>query len=522
MAQTMGQSWYDQNIQFWSILLVQFQVMRVPARRRGRDLYEEIKARIIDGTYVAGSALPSTRACADERGLSRTTVSAVYEQLAAQGFICTRPGASSRVAAGIARTSASMGGSSQVGDRGKGKSAAVRLSAVGERLSKLELPSVAAPRSALIDFAYGPLAGRDFPTLAWLKATRRVERLRSSRLAYDDPRGDPGLRRAIQSYLSRTRGLSCDVDQIIVVNGSQQALDLCARLLLDTADTLVVENPGYRMAHHVFESIGARLHGIDVDSQGLKTDLLVEARRAQLAYVTPTHQFPTGAFLSASRRRALLEWSADTGAVIIEDDYDSEYRYSVRPEPTLLSLDELGTVIYVGTFSKTLSPQLRLGYMVLPHRFLRTFETAKRLTDRHTPTGAQRTLALLLEDGSYDRHVRRMRRLQQARRVALLQALEKWLRGDVTVQGEVSGLHLVASVPAVSSTREANLIQAAEREGVRVYPLSSFYLPASGPHDRVRRPAAFVMGYAMLEQRQIAVGVQRLAAAIRMMASARR
>jgi GntR family transcriptional regulator/MocR family aminotransferase len=518
----MGQSWYDRNIQFCTISLVQFRAMRMPARRRGRDLYEEIKARIVDGTYAAGSALASTRACADERALSRTTVSAVYEQLAAEGFIHSRPGASSRVAAGIARTRATATDSRRVGRGHKVNSVTVRLSAVGERLSKLDLPSVAAPRSALVDFAYGPLAGGDFPTLTWLKAMRRIERLRSARLAYDDPRGDAGLRRAIQSYLSRARGLSCDVDQIIIVNGSQQALDLCGRVLLDSGDIAVVENPGYRMAHRVFESIGAGLHGIDVDDQGLKTDLLAGVPHAQLAYVTPTHQFPTGAFLSAGRRRALLDWSARTGAVIVEDDYDSEYRYSIRPEPTLLSLDELGTVIYVGTFSKTLSPQLRLGYMVLPHHLVKTFETAKRMTDRHTPTGLQRTLAMLLDDGSYDRHVRRMRRLQQARRVALLQALEKWLHGYVTVQGEVSGLHLVATVPRVSSTREARLIQLAEQEGVCVYPLSSFYLPGAGSHDRAGRAAGLVMGYAMLEQKQIAVGVQRLAAAIRKMASSRK
>lgn len=510
----MGRNWYDLNIQFCRISLVQFRAMSIPARRRGRDLYEEIKARIIDGTYGAGTALQSTRACADERGLSRTTVSAVYEQLASEGFIHTRLGASSRVAEGIARSRAALRSSRRAGVRPKGTSIEVRLSAVGQRIAKLGLPDFAAPPSALIDFAYGPLAGRDFPTLAWLRATRRVERLRTDRLAYDDPRGDQGLRRAVQSYLSRARGLSCDIDQIMIVNGSQQALDLCGRLLLDSGDIAVVENPGYRMAHHVFSSVGARLHGIDVDSEGLRTDLLADVRRARLAYVTPTHQFPMGAFLSASRRRALLEWSARTGAAIVEDDYDSEYRYSIRPEPTLLSLDELGTVIYVGTFSKTLSPQLRLGYMVLPHRLVKTFATAKRLTDRHAATGVQRTLALLLEDGSYERHVRRMRRLQQARRVALLQALAKSLRGQVLVQGEVSGLHLVVSIPAVPRTREVNLIDAAEREGVRVYPLSAFYLPDTGSRGRRDRPASLVMGYAMLEQKQIVEGVQRLAAAI--------
>lgn len=487
-------------------------------RGRGRALYEEIKARILDGTYGAGTALPSTRACATERGLSRTTVSTVYEQLAAEGFIETRPGASSRVAAGAMSARGTQANSGRGSNGNRESHPRARLSAFGERVRNLKLSSTdAASPAGHIDFKYGPLAGGDFPTLAWMKASRRVERERPPRLAYADPRGDPGLRRALQSYVARARGISCSLDQLVIVNGSQQALDLCARVLLDPGDLVVVENPGYRMAHHVFSAVGARLLGIPVDQQGLKTDQLARVRNAALAYVTPTHQFPLGAFLAMPRRQSLLKWAAQTGAWVLEDDYDSEYRYSVRPEPTLQSLDVRGAVIYIGTFSKTLSPELRLGYMIVPPQLADPFASAKQLADRHAASNAQRTLAVLLEEGTYDRHVRRIRRLQDARRTALLSALERHLPGRLTVEGASSGLHLVTWIHEVSSDREAELVAAAEHERVLVYPMGPLYLPQRGAQTS-RRTAGLVLGYALLNPDQIDRGVRRLAAAIRRVA----
>jgi len=481
---------------------------------RGQALYEEIKARILDGTYAAGSALASTRAAAAERGLSRTTVCTVYDQLAAEGFVETRPGAASRVAAGVRPASGHRAASRRPARGSAGSTAGYRLSAFGKRVSALEL---AQPQSCMardIDFKYGPLAGADFPTLAWMKASRQVERERAARLEYTDPQGDLNLRRALLSYLARARGISCSLAQLLIVNGSQQALDLCARLLLDPKDKVVVEDPGYRMAHHVFSAQGARLHGIAVDRQGLRTDELSRVRNAVMAYVTPTHQFPLGSFLSMPRRQSLLKWAAETGAWILEDDYDSEYRYAVQPEATLQSLDEEGRVIYIGTLSKTLSPELRLGYMVVPARAVDVFASAKRLTDRHTSSQAQRTLAILLEEGSYERHVRRIRRLQDARRTALLRALERHLPGQLRVEGSSSGLHVVAWAQNVPSSREQALVAAALRERVRVYPLGALYLPRQSAMA-ARPSAGLVLGYALLSPEQIEQGVQRLALAMR-------
>ncbi len=505
-----------ENSQFHTISLDQFDVTALPSdQRRGlsRALYEEIRSRIADGTYGSGEALPSTRALAAERGLSRGTVSLVYEQLAADGFIETQPGAASRVSAAAMALPASRRGRPPRIEPGATGKHAGHLSAVGRRIAALGIGDAGPTGPTEIDFVYGPLAGGDFPTLTWMKALRVIERQRRKRLEYEDPRGNIELRRSLQGHLSRTRGLSCTVEQIMIVSGSQQALDLCARLLVDPGDGVVVENPGYRMAHNAFEACGATLLCVDVDEHGLRTDRLDALGAAQLAYVTPTHQFPLGSFLPIGRRRALLAWAAERHAWVIEDDYDSEYRYSVRPEATLQSLDNRGCVIHVGTFSKTLSPQLRLGYMVLPHELVETFTAAKRVTDRHAATGMQRALARLLEDGSYDRHVRRMRRLQHARQHALVDALTRHLGKAVRIQGAASGLHLVAWIPTLPSTAEPALVRAARERGVRVYPLGPLFHPHASA-KRPRRPAGLVMGYALLDLAEIEEGVRRLAAVV--------
>jgi GntR family transcriptional regulator/MocR family aminotransferase len=215
----------------------------------------------------------------------------------------------------------------------------------------------------------------------------------------------------------RTRRLSCELDQVFIVNGSQQGLDLCARLILDTGDAFAIENPAYAMARQVFTGTGATPIFIPVDQDGMKTELL-EGATARLAYVTPSHQFPLGGVMSIARRHQLLDWAQQNGAWIIEDDYDSEYRYDINPVPSLHGLDGSGQVIYLGTISKTLSPLLRIGYLVVPPTLQDAMATAKRLADRHSTTSEQEALATLIENGAYERHVRRVRRLNGERRAA--------------------------------------------------------------------------------------------------------
>ncbi|WP_312525810.1 PLP-dependent aminotransferase family protein [Comamonas sp.] len=371
-------------------------------------------------------------------------------------------------------------------------------------------PTPQATPPNIVDFVYGPLSARDFPSDAWMRALRAGERQKGEQLSYIDPRGDLALRQELQTHLGKTRGLSCTLDQILIVNGSQQALDLCGRLLVDPGDKVVVESPGYLMAQKVFESYGGHLEFIDVDEHGLKTSTLSRISSAQLVYVTPTHQFPLGGFLPLGRRHELLSWAERSGAWVVEDDYDSEYRYSIRPEDTLYSLNE-SRVIHVGTFSKTLSPQMRLGYMVLPRPLIGVFVEAKRLADRHSSIASQQALAKLLQDGTYARHIRRLRRVQQSRQRALLHALKIHFEGQIRVESAASGLHIVVWFNNVPSGQESELMATALEHGVKLYPISPLYRQS---RQTPNRTAGAVVGYALLEPQEITAGIAKLANAL--------
>ncbi|TGE00225.1 PLP-dependent aminotransferase family protein [Methylobacterium nonmethylotrophicum] len=457
-----------------------------------------LKAQIADGTYPPGAALPSTRALAAELGVSRTTVTAAYDQLHAEGYLETRQGSRARVAAGLRPVPAPVAA---------GPAPPPRLSAFGQRLLAEPWREAGGPA---VDFRTGELSGIDFPVLAWRRALTAVLLRRPARLGYGDPRGLPELRAALQAYLWRARGLRCALDQILVVNGSQQGIDLCARLLVDPGDRVVMEEPGYGAARRVFAAAGATIVPAAVDAEGLRTEALPGLGPARLAYVTPSHQFPLGGVLPVARRQALLAWAEATGATIIEDDYDSEYRFDARPVESLLSLDRTGRVVYAGTVSKTLSPQLRLGYLVVPPSLAEAFAQAKRLADRQAPGLEQAALARLLTEGAYERHLRQARRRNAARRAALLSSLDESFGTRVRVEGEAAGLHLVAWFPDVPASREAEMVALARAAGIGVYPLAPLYhSPASRP-DR----AGLVLGFAGNEPVAIRAGIRRLAAAL--------
>ncbi|MCX7354273.1 MAG: PLP-dependent aminotransferase family protein, partial [Alphaproteobacteria bacterium] len=322
-----------------------------------------------------------------------------------------------------------------------------------------------------------------------------------------EPAGSPELRSALQAYLWRARGLRCSADQIVVVNGSQQGLDLCARLLLDPGERVILENPCYALARQAFLAAGAEPIPRTVDAQGMRTDGLPAAR---LAFVTPSHQFPLGSVMSVSRRRELLAWARRNRAYIVEDDYDGEYRFDIRPIPPMQTLDDAERVIYLGTVSKTLSPTLRLGYLVVPEALRAAFGNAKRLMDRHTSTLEQDALASLITDGVYERHVRRIRRKNGARRTALLDALSKTLGDSVTIAGADAGLHAVIWLNHIPRKREGELLARANAAGIGIYPISPLYDARFGQPDRV----GLIMGYAALDERSIAHGVRTMAGII--------
>ncbi len=465
-----------------------------------RRICEAIKEQIRLGVHGPGARLPSTRALAAEWGVSRTTVTAAYGQLIAEGYLETRQGARAIVV---------QSPGPDMTKQQKSRPAKARLSAFGQRVLDLPAPASRVPGRLVADFRYGDVATADFPTLAWKKAVNAAILRRPARLGYGDPAGSPELRTALQGYLWRARGLRCDPDQIVIVNGSQQGLDLCARLLLDPGDGVLVENPCYGAARQIFSAVGAMPLPVDIDSEGMRTKDLGDAR---LAYVTPSHQFPLGSVMSASRRRELLSWARRSGAYMIEDDYDSEYRYDITPIPALQALDGVETVLYLGTVSKTLSPTLRLGYLVVPPGLRDAFVMAKRLSDRHSPALEQDALADLIASGAYERHVRSARRRNRERRAVLLASLARTFGDDVTVVGSDAGLHVVVWLNRVPREREDELLAKAAATGLGLYPVSPLYDPAvPGSHPGI---VGLVMGYASLGEREIEQGVERLASVL--------
>jgi GntR family transcriptional regulator/MocR family aminotransferase len=326
-------------------------------------------------------------------------------------------------------------------------------------------------------------------------------------MGYGDPAGYQPLREAIAAYLGRSRGVRCDTEQVIIVAGSQQGLDLTARVLLDPGDAVWMEDPGYRGALAALTAAGARVVPVPVDDQGL--DPVAGNRReahARLVYVTPSHQFPLGVVMTVSRRLELLKWAARRGAWVLEDDYDSEYRYRARPLAALQGLDTEGRVIYIGTFSKVLFPSLRLGYLVVPLDLIDTFTTGLAHTSGQARLFEQLVLADFMNEGHFERHIRRMRGLYQERQRALVAAAERDLKGILEVAADEAGIHLIGWLPRGASDRAAS--RAAVAEGVYTPPLSFYCLME-------RRRGGLLLGYACIDEGEIDSGVRRLAKALK-------
>jgi GntR family transcriptional regulator / MocR family aminotransferase len=319
-----------------------------------------------------------------------------------------------------------------------------------------------------------------------------------------------GLRTAIARYLGRARAVQCDPRQIVLTNGTQQGLDLILRVLIEPGDTIALEDPGYLSARRVFLSHQVNLLPIPVDASGLVVEYLTRLTTAglppvRLLSVTPSHQFPTGATLSLSRRLALLQWAQQTGAIIIEDDYDSEYRYGDKPIPALQGLDSSNSVIYMGTFSKVLFPSLRIGYLVLPPQLVPFIAQAKWLSDRQLPMLEQKVLTDFIEAGHLESHIRKMRSHYDRRRQVLVQALQEHFGPQVTILGEKAGIHVMVRFSLDRSGAEimARSLQA----GVGIVPASPCYLTDGGERE-------FILGYGELEEGAIVEGIQRLAIAL--------
>jgi GntR family transcriptional regulator/MocR family aminotransferase len=308
------------------------------------------------------------------------------------------------------------------------------------------------------------------------------------------------LRDAIAAHLRRSRAVVCDASQVIVVNGSQQALDLLTRVLLERGDRVAIEDPQYQGGREVFRAAGARMHLVPVDEEGLIPSRL--PRSARLAFVTPSHQFPTGAVLPLARRLALLAWAKRAGAVIIEDDYDGEFRYEGQAVESLQGLDSEGRVVYIGTFSRTVFPALRIGYMIAPKPLLPALMGAKWLADRHTPTLEQETLAEFISSGAYERHLRKARRTNEGRRKALLESIDRYLGDRVRVTGDRAGTHVVLWPKSQAS--EGEIVAKAAKHEVTIYGIAPYYFARP-------QAAGLMLGYSRMKESEIREGIKRLA-----------
>jgi GntR family transcriptional regulator/MocR family aminotransferase len=462
---------------------------RVPVHRQ---IYEVWQRGILTGRFASGDRLPSTRELASTLAVSRSTVAQAYEQLISEGYLDAARGSGTFVSRELPDRPLRP---HRVADRSTATTRSVPLSRYGSRLLE-DYPSDAR-RPGFVCFSQWEPDREQFPWRLWRRLLLRHSRNVSHELfGYaEQVRGHEALRNEIAGYVGRSRGVNCAPSQILIVNGSQQGLDLCARLLFDRGDAVIIENPGYPGAIRAFRAYGATLKPAAVDRDGIVCrDLSDDAR---IVYVTPSHQYPTGVAMSLNRRLELLSWARRRAAIIIEDDYDSEYRYGGSPLPALQGLADEVPVIYCGTFSKVMFPGLRIGYLILPDVLVPAFTRAKRLADNFTPMLEQMALRDFIAEGHLERHVRRMRRLYGRRREALLESLRRYLGDTATVYGDAAGMHALVQI------RDPALRERAHRNKVQLRSAQTCYLEGNHVNE-------YLFGYSSLSERAIRDGIRRL------------
>jgi GntR family transcriptional regulator/MocR family aminotransferase len=482
-------------------------LIRLDPHARGtlqQQIYDGIRRAILEGIATPGAKLRSSRDLALDLNVSRTTTLLAYDQLIAEGYLSARRGSGTFVSHELPDDLA-------------------RATPMGRRptdrhppLSRRGLALAAVPRTsqrvniAPRPFRLGTPALDLFPMRVWSRLVhRRLATTALRDLDYGPYAGLEALRVAIADYVQSARGTRCDADQILIIAGTKPGLDLITRLLLDPGDAAWMEEPGFPGARGSLLAAGARIVPVPVDSEGLDVDTGIKrAPDARVAYVTPSHQFPLGFPMSLARRLELLKWARRARAWIVEDDYDSEFRYGTHAVPCLHGLDVDGRVIYIGSFSKTLFPSLRLGFAIVPKGMLDTFVGGRQSLDHHPPTLDQAVLADFMTGGHLERHLRRMRNAYRERLEAVIDAADRHCDGALTIRPVCTGLHVVADI----LDADADLVwrEAAARE-VEVMPLSAYYM--GRPHD-AQDANALVLGFGSLTPDAVMKGMERLAAAI--------
>jgi GntR family transcriptional regulator / MocR family aminotransferase len=471
-----------------------------------RQLYDWFRSAIITGQMRPGQRVPSTRSLAVELKLSRIPVLNAYEQLLAEGYFETFVGAGTCVAGSIPDDTLSPAagkprtGLQKIVEKPNPRLSPRRISCRGVALTELPQQSwlniVGAFRVSLPALDH-------FPIGVWSKLVARHSRQPARGImGYGDTMGYLPLREAIADYLRAFRAVRCDASQILVTTGSQQGLQLAAQVLVDPKEQVLIEEPGYPSARQAFIAAGAELIPVTVDHEGMNmAELMRHGQNARAVFITPSHQYPMGVTMSATRRMLLLSWAVRTGAWIIEDDYDSEYRFGSRPIASLQGLDTDARVIYIGTFSKVTFPALRVGYMVIPKDLVPSFSAARDAADVFSATLYQAVLTDFIREGHFARHIRRMRMLYMERRQALIKSIRKEMAGKLEVVGAKAGMHLVALLPA--STNDVVVSKRAAESGISATPLSTCYLK---PPKR----GGLILGYGGTNIHQIHDGIRKL------------
>ncbi|HEX4683987.1 MAG TPA: PLP-dependent aminotransferase family protein [Gemmatimonadaceae bacterium] len=471
-------------------------IAHLPIDRRSgvplhRQVYDGLRNAILGGMLRPGQRVPSTRSLAAELGMSRLPVLTAYDQLLHEGYLEGHTGSGTYVCAAPPDTRLAASAPQRLVARPGRKAPNARRVAPGRdeggiRPFRMSLPAL-----------------DEFPLTLWNRiVARHSHRMSPSQMAYGDPAGIGALRDAIAEHLRVARAVRCEAEQVLVTAGSQPGLRLCAAVLLEPGDRIAVEEPGYPGARAAFTAAGAELLTVPVDDEGIDVGALASLRqRVRAVYVTPSHQYPLGASMTANRRLALLDWAARHGAWIIEDDYDSEYRYVSRPLGALQGMDARGRVVYVGTFSKVLFPALRVGYLVVPPALWDAFLDARDALDVFSPTLYQLALAEFIRDGHFARHLRRMRGVYLKRREALLAGIERYCADALTVVNADAGLHVATLL--TNGAHDATVLRRMREEGLTAMSLSSCYIAPP-------RRQGLLLGFGGFDERALSLAARTL------------
>lgn len=462
-----------------------------------RQVYEAYRKAIVDGSVRPGQRVPSTRVLALELGISRIPVLSAYAQLLAEGYFESRIGSGTVVSRSLPFRAAVSAPTSELLKRQFGRR---RFS---KRCSILPSADSFYRRRGFGPFSVSQISCEHFPVQVWNSlVTRRSRSLQAKALDYGDPMGSKRLREALATHLRTARGVRCEAQQIMVVSGSQQGLEIAARVLLDPGERAWMEEPGYSFARSVFAFMGCQIVPVPVDTEGLDVGAGVKkCRDARAVLVTPSHQYPLGVTMSASRRLQLLDWAESHRSWIIEDDYDSEYRYESMPVTSLQGLDRNSCVVYIGTFSKVLFPSLRLGYIVIPADLVERFLAARFAMDIGPPTFHQDVLADFICEGHFSRHIRRMRLLYAERRSALIESLRAELGPSVNVAGAQAGMHLSIILQGIA---DRDVAERAAAENLWLAPLSRFYA------EKAVARQGFILGFGSTPANEIPDAVRKM------------